>query len=82
MQCAAPNQDFAMHEYEIRIVRGDGGTALLITATYPNEFIALSAARKFAGTHKFELWRGMHCISECGDGTVVYRSTVNLARTQ
>ena len=71
-----------MHEYEFRILREDGGTALLIAATYPNDTIALSVARKLAGSHDFELWRGMTCISGTAGATVVYLSTVNLARAQ
>jgi len=71
-----------MHKYEIRILREDGGTALLVAATYPNDTIALSVARKFAGSHNFELWRGMSCISGTEGATVVYLSTSNLARAR
>ena len=69
-----------MHDFEIRILQEDGGTALLVAARYLNDTIALSAARKFAGSHKFEVWRGTSCISGTGGATVVYLPTDRLAR--
>ena len=51
-----------MDEYEIRILRDDGSTALIAAGTHLNDNAAIRSARKLARAHKFEVWRGMDCI--------------------
>jgi hypothetical protein len=52
----------SMPEFEIRILRGDGSTALIAAASYASDFDATHSARKIARDRAFEVWHGMNCV--------------------
>ena len=66
-----------MDQYEIRIMRDDGGTSLIVAAIHLDDNAAIQAARILARAHKFEVWRGMDRIYGT-DGARI----VNLRTTQ
>jgi hypothetical protein len=49
-------------QYEIRILRPDGRPSLITATTFWDDRAAISAARKLASGHDFEVWRGMVCV--------------------
>lgn len=51
-----------MQNYEIRILRDDFRTDIIMQMTHLNDNAAIRAARKFAEARPFEVWRGMDCI--------------------
>ena len=52
-----------MTSYEIRIVRKDDNSQLLISASLMGDHAAVRRARLLAGDGDFvEVWRGMKCI--------------------
>lgn len=51
-----------MQEYEIRILRADGGTATVFEGIYLSDHSAIRAAKRMAEERRFEVWRGMDCI--------------------
>ena len=51
-----------MHEYEIRILRPDGSSALISSEIHLNNHSALRSARKLANGKAVEVWRGMECV--------------------
>ncbi len=60
-----------MDQYEIRIMRDDGGTSLIVAAIQLDDNAAIQAARKIARAHRFEVWRGMDCIYGTGGATII-----------
>ncbi len=60
-----------MDQYEIRIMRDDGGTSLIVAAIQLDDNAAIQAARKLARAHKFEVWRGMECIYGMDGATII-----------
>lgn len=53
-----------MHNYEIRIFRDDGGTALIFSERMLTDDAAIRSAQQMAHGRPFEIWRGMDQI--CG----------------
>ena len=51
-----------MQEYEIRILKADHTPDTVIEVIHLNDHGAIRAAKKFAGTRPFEVWRGLDCI--------------------
>ena len=51
-----------MQEYEIRILKTDRTSDTVIEVIHLNDHAAIRAAKKFAGTRPFEVWRGLDCI--------------------
>jgi hypothetical protein len=51
-----------MHEYEIRILRADRTTDVLIEVIHLNDNAAIRAAKKMAEARPFEVWRDLDCI--------------------
>jgi hypothetical protein len=51
-----------MREYEIRILCANRDTDMFIEVMHLNDHAAIRAAKKFAGTSAFEVWRGLECI--------------------
>jgi hypothetical protein len=51
-----------MHQYEIRILRDDGSTAIIAADIQLNDDAAIRSARRIARGRRFEVWRGMDCI--------------------
>ena len=66
-----------MHQYEIRVLRDDGGTSLIVAAIHLNDNAAVRSARKIAGSRKFEVWRGMDCIYGTEGATIINLPTSN-----
>jgi hypothetical protein len=60
-----------VHEYEIRILRADGGATLITAEIQLNDNAAIRSAQKLAKGQKFEVWKGMDCIY--GTGTTPSR---------
>lgn len=56
-----------MREYEVRILRSDLTSAMLIELMHLNDHAAVRAAKKMAEGRPFEVWCGLDCIY---DGTV------------
>jgi hypothetical protein len=52
----------SMHEYEIRILKADRTTDLLIEVLQLTDRAAITAARKLAEARPCEVWRGMERI--------------------
>ena len=50
-----------MREYEIRVLSG-GHTVDVIEQVQISDHAAIRSAKKFAGTRRFEVWRGRDCI--------------------
>lgn len=51
-----------MHQYEIRILRDDGSTAVIAADLQLDDDAAMRSARRIARGRRFEVWRGMDCI--------------------
>ena len=51
-----------MHVYEIRILRAHRITDTVIEVAHLDDHSAIRAAKKFAGTRPFEVWRDLDCI--------------------
>ncbi|HEY8255208.1 MAG TPA: hypothetical protein VIG39_11230 [Rhizomicrobium sp.] len=51
-----------MHQYEIRILRNDGSTAIIAADLQLDDDAAIRSARRIARGRRFEVWRGMDCI--------------------
>jgi hypothetical protein len=51
-----------MHQYEIRILRADRNTDIVIEVMHLNDHAAIRAARKIAEARPFEVWRDLDCI--------------------
>ena len=51
-----------MQLYEVRILRPDGGTALIAAETHWDNYSAIRAAARLANGRQFEVWRGMECV--------------------
>jgi hypothetical protein len=55
-----------MQEYEMRVLRPDGGPVLITAEFHLNDSAAVRSAQKLANGHRFEVWRGMDCIYGAG----------------
>jgi hypothetical protein len=55
-----------MREYEIRILCANRNTDMFIEVMHLNDHAAIRAAKKFAGSSPFEVWRGLDCIYDGG----------------
>lgn len=51
-----------MHDYEIRILKPDGSTAIVAAEIFLCDSSAIRAAHAMADGLAFEVWRGMDCI--------------------
>jgi hypothetical protein len=51
-----------MHEYEIRILRADRSTSVVMETMQLNDNAAVRAGKKIAEARPFEVWRGLDCI--------------------
>jgi hypothetical protein len=51
-----------MHEYEIRILRADKTTAIVMEVVHLNDNAAIRTAKNIAEARPFEVWRGLDCI--------------------
>jgi hypothetical protein len=51
-----------MREYEIRILRTDRSTNVVIEVMHLSDHAAIRAAKKFAEGQPFEVWRGLDCV--------------------
>ena len=51
-----------MREYEIRILRADKATDVIMRMVHLTDHAAIRAAKKLAEARPFEVWRGMDCI--------------------
>jgi hypothetical protein len=51
-----------MDQYEIRVLRDDGRTSVIVAAIHLNDNSAVRSAQKIAGARKFEVWRGADCV--------------------
>ena len=51
-----------MHQYEIRILRDDGSTAIIAADLQLDDDAASRSALRIARGRRFEVWRGMDCI--------------------
>ena len=47
----------SMQEYEIRVLRPEGGATLITAAVQFNDDAAITFARKLASGRKFEVWK-------------------------
>jgi hypothetical protein len=70
-----------MQHYEIRVLREDGTTALMVAALQPNDNEAMRSARKIAGSRKFEVWRGADCIYGAEGAEVIGLPSANRSGT-
>ena len=52
-----------MQAYEIRILNDDLSTRVIVEQQYFGDSAALRAARAFAQAQRFEVWRGLTCVS-------------------
>jgi hypothetical protein len=52
-----------MQTYEIRILNDDLSTRLIVKQQYIGDGAALRSARRFAELRRFEVWRGLTCVS-------------------
>lgn len=52
-----------MQIYEIRILNDDLSTRAIVAQQYISDGAALRSARRFAETQRFEVWRGLTCVS-------------------
>lgn len=69
-----------MHQYELRVLREDGTTALMVAAIYLDDNKAVRAARKIAGARKFEVWRGADCIYGTEGAEVISLPSTNRSK--
>ena len=51
-------QGLLMQEFEIRILNGAGGAAIVTSEIHLNENSAIRSAKKLANGRPFEVWRG------------------------
>jgi hypothetical protein len=51
-----------MREYEIRILRSDRKTDIIMGMMHLSDHAAIRAAKKLAEARPFEVWRGLDCI--------------------
>jgi hypothetical protein len=58
-----------MREYEIRILRADKTTDLIMEVMHFSDKAAIRAAKKIAEARLFEVWRGLDCIFGRADGS-------------
>jgi hypothetical protein len=55
-----------MQTYEIRILNDDLTSNTIIEQQYTSDTAALRAARQFAESRPYEVWRGLTCIHWTG----------------
>jgi hypothetical protein len=61
VEFAQPQQEGAMHYYEIRLVRQGG--PMVLSSRYASDYAAVRSARAMATSDDVvEIWRGMECI--------------------
>jgi hypothetical protein len=52
-----------MQTYEIRLLNDDLTTRVIIEQQYISDAMAIRSAKSFAGSHMFEVWRGLTCVT-------------------
>ncbi len=52
----------SMQDYEIRILKVDGGPSVMTHNRYFSSNAAIAAVRRMAGNCNFEVWCGDYCI--------------------
>jgi hypothetical protein len=52
----------SMHEYEIRILKGDGSTGVVMQEIHLSAEAAIKKARRLARERSFEVWSDDRCI--------------------
>jgi len=52
----------SMHQYEIRILRADRTTDIVMEVMHLADTAAIRAAKKLAEAQPFEVWRDLQCI--------------------
>jgi len=51
-----------MHEYEIRILKNDGSTGVIMQEVHLSTNAAVNKARRLAGERPFEVWSDDRCV--------------------
>jgi hypothetical protein len=51
-----------MHDYEIRILNGKGGSLAYVEVLEPSDNRAIWSAKHMARGRPFEVWRGIDCV--------------------
>jgi hypothetical protein len=51
-----------MHEYEIRVLNGDGSTNIVLQEVHLNTDAAITKARRLAQKRLFEVWCDDRCV--------------------
>jgi hypothetical protein len=52
-----------MQIYEIRVLNDDLSTRVIVEQQYFSDIAALRSARQLAQAQRFEVWRGLTCVS-------------------
>jgi hypothetical protein len=52
-----------MQTYEIRVLNDDLTTRIILEQQFISDAAAIHSARMFAEPHRFEVWRGLTCVS-------------------
>ena len=58
-----------MHEYEIRILKNDGSTGVIMQEVHLSTHAAVNKARRLAGEKPFEVWSDDRCVYSTSRGT-------------
>jgi len=70
-----------MHNYEIRILRGDGSSAIITAEIHFCDEAAIHAGERNCQGNEFEVWRGIDCVfSSRHTGAVAPLNGVLLSR--
>lgn len=56
-----------MHEYEIRILKSDGSTGVIMQEVHLSTHAAVNKARRLAGERPFEVWSDDRCVYSTAD---------------
>jgi hypothetical protein len=49
--------------YEIRVLNDDLTTRIIVEQQFISDISAIRSAKRFAEPHRFEVWRGLTCVS-------------------
>jgi hypothetical protein len=52
-----------MQNYEIRVLNDDLSSRAVVEQRYISDQSAIRSARQFAESRRFEVWRGLTCVS-------------------
>lgn len=57
-----------MREYEIRILKNDGSTSVIMQEVHLSTHAAVNRGRRMAGASPFEVWSNDRCVYSTANG--------------